>query len=85
MIDIPEGLVALLEYNPDTGEVSWKNSNLPVACCTVSGYLQVRYEGRGYKLARVCYYMYYREQPRNVRHNNRNAGDFRAINLGPTE
>lgn len=79
--EIPQSLVDSINYNPVSGEVSWKDSNLPVSSSTVNGYLQVRWQGRGYKLARVCFFMFNDIQPGDVAHVNCNANDFRAENL----
>lgn len=84
-LPIPEEFRDLMEYDPDTGEICWIDSELPVAVNTTRGYLQVRYKGKGYKLARVCYFLYYGVQPGDVTHNNCVANDFRALNLREIE
>ena len=81
-LPIPEELRDLIQYNPNTGEVLWTDKPyLPVASSTIRGYLQVRYEGKGYKLARVCYFLHHGIQPGDVTHANCVANDFRASNL----
>lgn len=87
---IEQELVAAFRYNPATGELRWSPDKGPrgrrgVIAGTlngVTGYLQVSYRGRKYKIHRLAWLLYYGKWPDNtVDHDNQIKTDNRIENL----
>ena len=85
-----EELKEFLDYNPDTGIVTWikargKRSDLvgkEVGCIDKQGYREFRFNGVLYFINRIAYYMYHSEDPPcGVDHQDRNKSNNKIDNL----
>ena len=89
VLRLPEELKEYLSYDKDTGLLTWVKSpsrSMPAGklagCLDDEGYKLVRFKGKNYRYARVCYYLYYGSQPAGVvDHINRDRQDNRIDNL----
>ena len=85
---IPDSIRDVLDYNPDTGDLTWTVQRGPTTAGTVvrsvipsTGYYRLTYKGCSYLAHRVAYFISTGEQPDVVDHINRNKTDNRIANL----
>jgi hypothetical protein len=84
---IPDSIRDVLDYNPDTGDLTWAISRGTVkagavtGCLEPHGYLRVRYQRTNYLAHRLCWFLHHGQQPSIIDHINRNRSDNRIANL----
>jgi hypothetical protein len=84
---IPEEIRDLLEYNPETGALTWKKwgrkANGGVAgVLNEKGYRRIEFKGIKYRAHRIAWFLYYGEEPQNeIDHINGCKSDNRICNL----
>ena len=78
----------LLEYDPETGLLTWKVSRGCVSAGTVAGnasdrgYVKIRINGKIHMAHRIAWELYYGEAPtQTIDHINGNTSDNRICNL----
>ena len=78
----------LLSYNPESGELRWseeapRNRGCVAGRINNTGYRQITVRGEMYQSARICWALYYNEDPHpmQVDHINRNRTDDAITNL----
>ena len=81
-------LYELLEYNPDTGEFTWKVDRKRLAKAGTkagskngSGYIQISVDGKLYLAHRLAWFYCFQEWPVLLDHINRDRADNRLDNL----
>lgn len=86
--DFRARLHELLEYNGETGVLSWRvarsagvKSGDRAGSLTKGGYRTVRVEGRPYQEHRIIFLMVHGYMPKCIDHKNRNPSDNRIVNL----
>jgi hypothetical protein len=89
MRPIPPEIKDYLNYNPETGKLTWIKSNsnrTPIGSEVKSishGYLQLGFKGADYLAQRVAWFLHYGEDPMSlcIDHINRDRADNRISNL----
>lgn len=85
--EIPSNIGDYLQYNRDTGELTWKvkrksvNKGDRAGRVGPRGYAQVGFNRAYYGVHRVCFFLATGEQPQIVDHINGDAADNRLNNL----
>jgi hypothetical protein len=87
---IPDSIRDVLDYDPETGDLTWKQSRPGVRGGSVAGHVAItgyRYVGFGvgkkYMAHRIAWFLHYGTQPELIDHINRNKADNRIKNLRP--
>ena len=77
----------VLDYNPETGDLTWKVSRGTARAGAVAGspnskgYIQIKHERTLYKAHRLAWFLTNGEQPEEIDHINRDRADNRLCNL----
>lgn len=70
-----DALNAALEYSPDTGDITWRQredrdkawnahyAGKTAGCNSGNGYLQIRFDGKGYRYHRIAWALHHGEDP----------------------
>lgn len=87
-IETQEQLKSILDYNPDTGNFTWKckkglrNPDGNAGSLDERGYIRIGYKGKGYWAHRLAWlYVNGEFPPNDIDHINRNKSDNRMDNL----
>ena len=85
---IPNSIRDVLDYDPETGVLTWKVNHRRVRAGSIagwldsSGYRYVGVEGSKFKAHRIAWFLYHGEQPPEmIDHINRDRADNRIANL----
>lgn len=80
-------LKEVLDYNPETGVLTWKitrgraTAGNEAGTLNKSGYVNIKINGRVYKAHRLAYLYVHGYTPNEVGHDNQNCSDNRILNL----
>jgi Demerecviridae HNH endonuclease len=76
-------LAKLLNYDPLTGQLTWKQGRISKAgCCKENGYVMVKYQGKSYRAHLIIWYMMTgREAEHKIDHEDHNGYNNRWTNL----
>ena len=72
------------DYNPETGILTYRDTQRPAGYTNGRGWLRVKIAGKHYKVHRIAWKMHYGEDPANglqMDHINRQRSDNRICNL----
>ena len=83
----PENIKELLDYNPETGVLTWKKQRSKIkagdaaGCIASTGYVQISFNYKSYLAHRIIWYLFYNELPSFIDHINGVRSDNRIVNL----
>ena len=85
---IPDSIRDVLDYDPETGDLTWKVASRGTKAGTIAGcldhhcgYIKITYQYAHYRAHRIAWFLYHGEQPSIIDHINRDRADNRIANL----